>query len=386
MDVLGLIDGDNVYKNTDTENNLLAQITALEHGVKTRDFIMTFNPQDKRSQDSSPCTSITVFQAREKALTYKYHRSLWFNERYGMPNAKLLPEDVDRLFTCGYISEDELDFPLGRTMLAHGVLRREARRNGLPSETGKILPPRGYWTIPADSTVPDEDEIRRYIDQVNNYQHYHTRSGASSTYSKVDLGYAQKRYEIDGLFGLKGYGIEDEVVIKLYRSKDPSYIRPGEYTAAKHHKYPQDSAPDGTLIPPSYLETVSKGALPKIRWDINNGYYHYTQENPEESKQEGEKCGRESSAVQASASMGVMGNDEVMGVRVSTPSSCQTTTPIQKRKRRRDDKEEEENNCQSSLKKQKKGKGRTSVFSNKDSTPTNTPTPRRSPRNHRGTT
>lgn len=287
-----------------TVDNLTAQEAAVQNGVRFCDFAkipsnhpsvtnsngktnkentLTFQTnKDYLSYVSRLITHqnppVTVFQTREKVIQFKYVRHLWKKGEFALPNISFTCEDVDRLYTCGYLSLAEFDFPLGCTMLAHGVLRRHQRCKGQPTVLGETLPPPAFWTISADSRLPDTFEVVSGICAIEKWRSEtpYAEGYSDSPYTRPQLRarHVERRIKECGLFGLKACaGIDDEGVLKLLEEKDPMYIPPKEFDPKKFYRVPMKVPfTKETLDPPSdRAEAIVRIVRPE---DIGDDYIH----------------------------------------------------------------------------------------------------------------
>ncbi|THH02381.1 hypothetical protein EW145_g6756 [Phellinidium pouzarii] len=180
-------------------------------------------------------SQLEIFDAFHKALLYHYMRFLFSQGIFDLPSSMLTAEDVDRLYTIGYIA-NKVDFVTGRNMLAHGALQRMHRRTDQLMSDGKVLEPRRRWALPANSKPPTQyqiinfslmmecrrfkcpDKSERGCKSSNQFQ----LPGALRP--KVTFKWIEHHEDTYGLFGLKKEGYSDEAVEELIRSHDPTYV------------------------------------------------------------------------------------------------------------------------------------------------------------------
>lgn len=218
----------------DEAGNDKAIANAVAHGVKIRDFgvMKNMNTKNKATPSNGLDGIPEIFRAHEKALLFHYMRWLFSRNIFDIPHVSLTVEDVDRLFTLGFITRD-CNFTLGRAMLAHGAYRRALRGTGKPTYYGKILPERGAWTVAASARPPTQMEIDWFIHCSEEARMREYFDGEYSVYwlwpchrPLADLDWRQHRSAYFGLFGLKHARLSDEMATAYINTPDPSFIHP----------------------------------------------------------------------------------------------------------------------------------------------------------------
>lgn len=211
----------------DKRSNDTALANAMANGIKVRSFGGQVHPQ------------VEIFNAHECAMHFHYIRFVHHRGICDAPALELDPEDVDRLYTCGFISDEELDFPLGSAMLGVGVYKRIARQTGQSLFDGSFLPARGSWTVAKDTRPPTSDIVGDFMFMEE------ARRKASSRHARGFLlpahyrpkgtpEWLSERIKAHGKYGLKQYaGIDDETVLRLLEMVDPTYISQGSYDDTK---------------------------------------------------------------------------------------------------------------------------------------------------------
>ncbi|THH07958.1 hypothetical protein EW145_g3025 [Phellinidium pouzarii] len=182
-------------------------------------------------------TEPEVFDAFHKALVYFSMRLLFRKGIFDIPFSNMLTaEDVDRLYTIGYI-KNKVDFVIGRNMLAHGALQRYCRQNGKAMSGGKVPAPRRCWTISAKSKRPTLLQIIYFTLRMERLR-FDEMKESCKTSAEILLPAALRPRACDrwvwhqifrfGRFGMKKKGCSDEDVKELIRIHDPTYIPPSK--------------------------------------------------------------------------------------------------------------------------------------------------------------
>ncbi|THH09904.1 hypothetical protein EW145_g1692 [Phellinidium pouzarii] len=223
----------------DDTGNAQSVANAHMEGVKIRDFAtIPINEAltEARYREVVNSTVPEVFNARQKALDFYYMRLLFSQGIFDLPSSPLTVEDVDRLYTIGYITKSTANFVTGSTMLGRGAYRRVMRETGLMMYDGKRLAPRGRWTIPVDSACPTPDEVRAFYDVREKYRAIAPEMGCSEYRLPADWRPALSRAWINhhrdkyGRFGLKNVGIDDKTAAEQFvKIPDWTYIPPTKY-------------------------------------------------------------------------------------------------------------------------------------------------------------
>lgn len=203
--------------------------------------VLTINSHEHGSPDcpAKLANGIRVFDAQRRSVEFHYLR---FCHKVGVfdgPISDLLPEDVDRLFTCGFLEEEDFDFDLGRVMLALGAYKRVARLTGqaILNDTAN-LPPAPQWTIDPKDFKPTAKDILEFVagfEQIRS-------EGPNSLFQyqcherpQLHQVWIKTRQHFGGRFGLKTFGISDERAAAMVNTPDASYVPPGQYVKTKRY-------------------------------------------------------------------------------------------------------------------------------------------------------
>lgn len=212
----------------DEENLVLSNQIAML-GIKVRDY--AFNPAIKRQETTAESIinnypPITIFNAYTKSCFFLYLRWVYKQGFYDRPPFALTITDVDRLLSCGAISVDMLDFPLGRSMAAYGAYSRH-------NELNKSRP---AWTVCQGAKLrPTDEELSQFIIYMENIRYL---SGTRKLFPyrigprvrpRIPENYEDARKEVHGYWGLLESGISDELCLSLIQTKDKSFLDPEIY-------------------------------------------------------------------------------------------------------------------------------------------------------------
>jgi hypothetical protein len=183
---------------------------------------------------------IEVFHAERKCLAFHYFRFCQKLGVFDITHQKLSPEDVHRLYVCGYITDDDVDFPVGRSLLAEGARRRIVSLTDQPTsrkEPNRPLPL--YWTVAKVDKKPTTHEILVYISKFERARlERHPRNHTSFMYTPWQRPRFNNNWVIHwqiehGEYGLHENGISDERAIGLIKSHDWTYLTADRYAVVK---------------------------------------------------------------------------------------------------------------------------------------------------------
>lgn len=249
----------NELAKDDRCQNEEAVANAKAMGVKVRDFAMT---SASKSSDAIATNTthvqrsqrLRMFPARAKAAEFLYMRYLLKHGVYDFFNICTAADDLDRLYTCGFVKADDLDHPFLRALLAHGIYRRSLRTSAQPTSTGKLLPALGPWTIPVDARRPSQRTMKQYIADCEarrtNPKHMnHDYLVASVKRSTIIKHYIDKHAERDAA----DIQIDDSDGALVDVEEDETFVRPEVAFAKKDEssKPVEGSAPVNSQSSPA---------------------------------------------------------------------------------------------------------------------------------------
>ena len=185
----------------------------------------------------------TVFNAHRKALHFHYLRYLSKHHVFDFPVFSFTPEDAHRLHVCGFLKpEDWKGCFLLTAMLGVGAYKCHRRVNPLDPHA-KLLPPRGPWTISANSRPPTPEEITDFIFDVE-YSRYFGHVGPyafeASERAGLTVGYIEHRILKHGVLGLERAGIDDKEAMEVVLIPDKTYIPPRRFNRDSWIRHPGD--------------------------------------------------------------------------------------------------------------------------------------------------
>lgn len=189
---------------------------------------------------------ILEFKASARYAEYQYMR---FCHKVGVfdgPINRLLPEDVDRLFTCGFLTEEDFDFDLGRFMLAYGAYNRVLRQTDqkMPRSEARIqskpLPEPYQWTIDENDRPCSPEDILMYVTMWENIRRDKDDESFDFEYAHdsrplICNDYIKSRQQSGGRWGLKHFRIDDERAEAMIMSRDATFVPPGIYDKGKRY-------------------------------------------------------------------------------------------------------------------------------------------------------
>ena len=243
----------------DEKIRCIALHNALANGVKVQDF-----------GGGSTAIVVEEWNAHEIAKFFQYLRYTHHHGICDTPYDRVDPEDVDRLWTCGMITKEDLDFPLGMAMLGVGAYKRIARQTGQPLFDGTFLPARVPWTTMGRTHPPSVNDVRDLMvsfESQRNAQEHHSQGFllAAKYRPAGNKAWLQERIEHHGRYGLKRYaGIDDEKALGFIQTHDTSFIPRQNYDGLKNYPViPVRRPTEIEKFPPIRTVTTVKLNMPR---------------------------------------------------------------------------------------------------------------------------
>lgn len=222
---------------------------------------------------------LDVFNASSKYYEFQYLRFVHHQGVFDLPKVSLVPEDIDHLYTCGFLSSTDIDFAVGQCLLGIGAYKRIACQTGQPLFDGKRLPPPRAWTIANDAKRPTLHQLGLYFADVekkrmpgSEKQREESQDGfffEGDMRPRFTQEWVDGRIAEHGLYGLQKYaGVDDDRALAFINMPDPTFIPPTTLARATIDEFPgirKPTSDEQFPVPPSSVNVSFLGYKKLLR-------------------------------------------------------------------------------------------------------------------------